>query len=116
MRNYVQAARTSKRMSQRRLADIVGLAPTTISNLEAHRYDVAIETKTRILKALGIPLSRYRIVFPDLPFEPSDISMPTGDEIAEAQEKRRLQRLGYDRDRRRRQRLWRDQDADRDRV
>lgn len=83
MKNYVESVRTSKRMTRQRLADLSGTTVKAIVRLEGDRGPpISIVLSTRILQALGIPLSRYRTVFPSLPYEPNDVSMPTGAEIA----------------------------------
>lgn len=80
-RNYVLNARIAKRMTQARLADLVGVKAADIANLEERRYDVGYETKCRILVGLGIPLGFYRRVFPNMPFAPSQPVMPTREEV-----------------------------------
>ncbi len=114
-RNYVHALRDSKRMSQNRLADLTALTQSTISRLESHDIDIGLEAKARILVALGIPMSRYRQVFPDMPFEPVEPHMPTGEEVEKAADSRRSYRNRQDRASRKREKLWREQDALRER-
>lgn len=109
-RNYVHALRFSKRMSQSRLADLAGLTSSTISRLERHDMDVGLEAKARILVALGIPMKSYRQVFPNMPYQPNEPDMPTGEEVKAAAAKRRTYRNQQDRNRRQRERLWLEQD------
>ena len=99
-------------MSRQRLGDLVGATEKVIAELEAGWSDYAtIAVSARILKALRIPLSRYRIVFPDLPFQPQEVSMPADSEVVDAHETMRRQRLIQNRDRRRRNKLLREQAA-----
>jgi transcriptional regulator with XRE-family HTH domain len=54
---YLRAARGIRRMSQRRLADVVGVPRSTLDRIEAGNSDPRLSTLTRIFGALGYELT-----------------------------------------------------------
>ncbi len=48
------AFRQARKMTQQRLADLVGLTRTSIVNIEAHRQAITLPTLYGIAKALGV--------------------------------------------------------------
>ncbi len=53
----VRAHRIELELSQEEFADVVGMHPTYVSNMENGRYNVSLQNLERIATALQIPLS-----------------------------------------------------------
>lgn len=63
-RNFVQKIRESLKMSKAKLARKANVSPITISNIEKG-FNCRLETKRKIIKALGYKLSERNKVFPE---------------------------------------------------
>ncbi len=57
-RDALRNARLKSGLSQREVAQKVGVSDMTISNIETGRYDVKLPTARRLAKLLGMPVER----------------------------------------------------------
>jgi DNA-binding XRE family transcriptional regulator len=62
--NRVAEIRKQRMMSKAELARAAGISPLTIDRLE-RGYDCRMDTKRKIIKALGLDLSQAALVFPE---------------------------------------------------
>jgi len=65
-KNRLKKTREDRLLSRLELANIAGVSPLTIARIEEGSPS-RIETKRRILSALGLDMKRRKEVWPDIP-------------------------------------------------
>jgi len=59
--NIIKAIRSEKGISQRQLAELAGITPANVANIELGKYSVGLDVLSRIAKSLKCKIELTRI-------------------------------------------------------